>query len=568
MFKQTRIQFKITILLVVLLAVAVFLNVIWSHNAQMRQAENEMLEKTQILNQQMHAVWNFIDINQKRIDTDASGEYNFKNIYCALAGKAVAKLFMQSNDYIIRYVGSQPRYSRANPDEFENVALSLFEEDSVHTEYYRITEYEGRDVFRYMAPIYVKESCLECHGEPVGELDVTGHLREGLKVGDIAGATSIIMPINLYLDNILENIVQQSIYFFIVLTALAAIIFVAISLLISRPLKKMGTAIEHMEANHLNVEFDESWASKEILDLQSKFQLMARGLQALYANLEDEVDDRTRQLVEANKRLDEQRVNLEEANELLQVESQYKSDFLATMSHEFRTPLTSILAYADILARTDTDISEKERDALGEVKENSAILLTMVSNILEAARVDAGKLVLTYEVVDMIDLISTVKGAILPLAERRNVHFSTCVDPAVPLIRADWEKLRSIVENLLSNAIKFTQRGGEASVTVSCDPDEAGWILIVVCDTGIGIQEEDLPLVFEKFTQLDKSSYRRFSGSGIGLSVAKDLAEAHSGTITVTSVPKQGSTFTVRLPVDKPADLQPSTAATPEPAAT
>ncbi|MDR2716348.1 MAG: DUF3365 domain-containing protein [Coriobacteriaceae bacterium] len=552
MLKRTKIQFKISVLLIVLLAVAMAMNVAWSRYSQTRQAEIEMLEKTQILNQQMHAVWNFIDINQKRIDTDANGEYNFKNIYCALVGKGVAKLFMKNTDYVIRYVSFQPRYSSAYPDSFESAALTQFGEDMESDEYYGITEFEGRDVFRYVSPILVQEGCLECHGEPAGEIDATGHAKEGLRVGEIAGASSIIMPIDIYMEGIGSNIAQQSIIFFIVLAASIAVVIFAISLLVTRPLRRMETAFERMEIDHFDTEFSDAWSSSEILDLQKKFHLMAKRLQALYDNLEDEVADRTRRLVEANEVLDEQRANLEHANALLQAESLYKSDFLAMMSHEFRTPLTSILAYADILERSDTSLSDKEQDAIDEVRENGIVLLTMVNNILEAARVDAGKLELTYEIVDMVDLIATVEGAILPLAERRNIRFATSVDPAVPLIRADWESLRRIVENLASNAVKFTQRGGEASISITNDPQSRGWIAISVSDTGIGIKEEDIPSVFEKFTQVDKSAYRRFSGSGIGLAVVKVLTEAHGGTVEVISEPKQGSTVVVRIPRDRP----------------
>ncbi len=557
MFAKTNIQVKITVVLVALLVLTLFLNILWTRYSQTRQAEMEMLEKTQILNQQMHAVWRYVDINQARIDTDANGEYNFKNIYCALVGKSVAKLFMQENDYIIRYVSYQPRYSNAYPDDFEGAALTQFAEDTANKEYYGITQFEERDVFRYVSPIFVEESCLSCHGEPAGEVDVTGHRREGYRVGDIAGASSIIMPIDLYMGSVQANIIEQSLFFFIVLGAVIVIVYVAISLFVTRPLRRMETAFEQMEIEHLDdIELDDPWSSKEILDLQDKYKGMAKRLQTLYESLEDQVQDRTSKLVEVNKTLDDQRASLELANELLQAESEYKSDFLAIMSHEFKTPLTSILAYTDILTQSDIPLSEDELDAIEEIKENGVVLLAMVNNILEAARAEAGRLELRYEVVDMVDLISTVEGAILPLAERRDIHFSTSVSTAVPLIRADWEKLRRIIENLASNAIKFTQRGGNARIAVTYDPADSDWITITVEDTGIGIEKDRIPYAFEKFSQLDKSSYRRYSGSGIGLAVVKDLTEAHSGTIEVKSEPKQGSTFIVRIPVNNPQERE------------
>jgi signal transduction histidine kinase len=465
------IRFKITVLLVMLLVVAVSADIIWSNWSQTNQAEKEMLEKTKILDQEMHAVWDFIDINQKRIDTDANGEYNFKNIYCAVAGKSVAKLFMRENDYEVRYVSETPRYSAASPDEFEAAAIQIFNDDFQSGEYYGITTYEGRDVFRYVSPLYIKESCLACHGDPKGEIDVTGHAKEGLRLGDLAGVTSIIMPINLYMEGIKANIWQQAAYFTAVLTTLIVIAYVAITYLLRR---------------------------------------------------------------------------LEKANLRLQEESQYKSDFLAIMSHELRTPLTSILAFTEIWEKNASPDDKGGLEAVREVRENSGILLEMINNILEAARFEAGKTELHREWVDMVDLLSTVEVIIGPLAERKGLDFATKVAADVPLIYADWEKLRRIVENLASNAIKFTQPGGRVDIDVERDGTE---ILMRVSDTGIGIREEDTQRLFQKFMQLDQSAQRRYRGSGLGLAVVKELTDAHGGWVEVFSLHKQGSTFSVHIPI-------------------
>ena len=551
MLKNVKIRLKITILLVIVLIVSVIVHIEWSKYSQIEQAEWEILQTARIIDQEMEAVWDFIEINQQYIDTDVD-EYDFNDYYCALGGKAVAELFMKNNDFDVRFVSSSPRYSGAYPDEFEKTALAQFKGLKESDEYYELAIYEGRDVFRYASPLYIKESCLSCHGGTKGELDVTGHPKEGLKIGDVAGAISIIMPIDPYLRNIESNISRESLFFLAVSIATIAVVYFAISRLVMRPLQKMEKAVECMTLGDLDVDFTDTRSSGEILELQRKFKLMATQLKILYDSLEDEVEDRTRQLVEANRILDEQRVSLKQANEMLQTESQYKSDFLATMSHELRTPLTSILAFTDIWARSNANLSAKDLDAIREVQENGKLLLNMVNNILEAARIEAGKMELNYETVDMVDLISTVEGIIQPLAERRGILFTTSVDPSVPLIHADWEKLRSIVENLASNAIKFTQQGGTISIAVTCDPDREGWIAISVSDTGVGINEEDIPRVFERFSQLDKSVHRNYGGSGIGLAVVKDLTEAHHGVVEVTSTPKTGSTFTVRIPVDNP----------------
>jgi signal transduction histidine kinase len=568
MFSKLRIQFKITVLLIALLILAVVLNIGWSNYIQTRQAEKEMLEKTQILNQEMRAVWEFIDINQGRIDTDADGNYNFKNIYCAIAGKSVAALFMRDTDYTVKYVSLEPRRSNSRPDEFEREALKSFEASGQDDEIYQITAYEDQAVFRYTTPIFIKESCLSCHGDPKGEVDVTGHPKEGLKNGDIAGAVSIIMPIDLYMTGIQQNILQQSVYFFAVIALLITIVYLAISILITRPLRRVEHAIEQIEGGNLNVDLSNSGSSGEIKALEQKFSSMAQRLQGSYDNLEKQVDERTKQLAEANRILEQQRIGLKEANDLLLSESQYKSDFLAIMSHELRTPLTSILAFAEICEESSEALSEKDRAAIEEIKENGYVLLHMVNNILEVARIDAGKTELNREWVDMVDLVSTVESSMRPLASKRQISFETQVSSGTPLIYADWEKLRRILENLVSNAIKFTKRGGRAQLDVcfategpeapsaqeaseTAGQPRGGTMRICVSDTGIGIRKRDIPKVFEKFTQLDKSSYRRYGGSGLGLAVVRELAEAMGGFVEVESTFKKGSTFTVYIPVNE-----------------
>lgn len=483
MFSKLRIQTKITVLLVAVLAIAVVANIAWSSYTQLQQAEKEMLEKTQILNIEMQAVWEFIDINQRRIDTDASGEYNFKNIYCAIAGKSVAALFMRDTDYVIRYVSLTPRKYNSQPDEFEQAALEYFQTEGEGAEVYEVTTHNGRNVFRYTSPIFIEESCLDCHGKPAGELDITNYPKEGLSVGDIAGAVSIIMPIDLYMQGINQNILQQSLYFALAFSLLIVITHLALSRLVRR---------------------------------------------------------------------------LEHANVLLKQESSYKSDFLATMSHELRTPLTSIIAFAEILGRPDKkrtgeDKSHKDEKAIDEIKENGQVLLEMVDNILAAAHIDAGETEPQYEWVDMVDLISTVEGVIRPLAEKKQQTFSTTVDREVPLLFADWEKLRRIVENLASNAVKYTKPEGMVRIEVSHEQGTAQGeeVVVRVIDNGIGIKDEDKERLFAKFVQIDHSAQRRYRGSGLGLMIVKELSEAHGGSVEFTSEYKQGSTFTVRIPVLK-----------------
>ncbi len=544
--KKMKLRGKTTIVLIVLLVVSVALNVVWSDSTQREQAEAEMLEKARILSYEMDAVWEFMDMNQARIDTDSDGSYNFKGLYCAIAGKSIAKILERDTNYVIRYTNLEPRKKASMSDDYESEAIRLFNDGSA-VEKYGIETYNGQEVFRYVTPIYLEESCLDCHGDPAGELDVTGYPKEGMEVGDLIGVTSIIMPIDIYMAGIQENVTRQVGYFSFIIVMVILAVYVLITRLITRPLSEVENAVGQIENGNFEVNLEGIKGNGEIKDLAVKFDIMAEQLRALYGNLEGQVELRTAQLESANELLEKQRSQLARVNEELQAENQYKSDFLAIMSHELRTPLTSIIAFTEIWQQANVDRSEDETAAVKEVKENGQLLLQMVNNILEMARVEAGRNELSVEPFDMMDLIGLVERSIGFLAEQRNISLTTVVHQDVPIITADWEKIRRIVENLASNAIKFTRKGGSVSIEVSYH-EETERLSIAVSDTGIGIKEEDLPLIFERFTQSDKSSYRRYGGSGLGLAVVKELVEMHGGTVEVRSVYKQGSTFTVWIP--------------------
>ena len=297
---------------------------------------------------------------------------------------------------------------------------------------------------------------------------------------------------------------------------------------------------------------------------------MSRRLSSLYGSLESQVVERTEQLRATNAELERQRAHVEEVNERLKRENQYKSDFLAIVSHELRTPLTSILAFTELLAQS---IDPSETAALRQVEEvekNGSILLEMVNNVLETARIQAGSERLNLELVDLNDIVGMVETTNESVALKRGVTFATRVAPDVPLIESDWEKVRRILVNLVSNAIKFTPEGGRVEVNVTYEPGEqdnpvgastampdeqgthAGIVRIDVSDTGIGIPADKQRLVFERFTQENMSTVRRYGGSGLGLSLVKDLVAMLGGTVELESVPRQGSTFTVRLPEGGP----------------
>jgi PAS domain S-box-containing protein len=267
---------------------------------------------------------------------------------------------------------------------------------------------------------------------------------------------------------------------------------------------------------------------------------LAGELSKLNENLEDRIRAATEELEERNRQLEWQSQELERAYRL-------KSQFLASMSHELRTPINALLGYTSLmLDHIYGDLNQRQEEALSRMYTASQHLLELVNDILDLAKIEAGKMPVHFEPVVLSHLIAELAETIEPMMRHKNLEYRVEIDPDLPRIETDRTKVKQIVLNLLSNAVKFTHQGYIA-VHVHRASDEGG-VIIDVVDTGIGIREEDLPKIFEDFRQVDQSSTREYGGTGLGLSITKKLLHLLGGTIRVRSVPGEGSTFSVWLP--------------------
>ncbi|HSG46368.1 MAG TPA: ATP-binding protein, partial [Longimicrobiales bacterium] len=238
---------------------------------------------------------------------------------------------------------------------------------------------------------------------------------------------------------------------------------------------------------------------------------------------------------------------------------QARSRMFANLSHEFRTPLTLILGpLKSLLAGREGTLEPGVRNQHALMLRNGERLLRLINQILDLSKIQGGALSLRTRTADLVSFVRTVTAACAPLMEGRSLVLVWRSDAEALLCAFDPEHMETVLLNLLSNAAKFTEPGGSVEVGVR---DAGGWAEITVSDTGIGIRAEEIPRVFHRFHQSDASPTRRFAGTGIGLTLAKELVELHGGTITVESTPGVGSTFTVRLPqaeeVRDPACPQP-----------
>ena len=459
-----KLKTKFAGLIIVLIAVSLVANLAWTSENKRAQMENELREKGMVLTQQMDAVWEFMASNQDRLEQISyTDDGVYQGLHCAIAGRSIGQLFTSQSSYTTRFVNFNPRNQADEPDAFEARALDAFYADSSCREFYEITQYQGEEVFRYLAPMRIEKNCLDCHGEPAGEIDVTGYAKEGWRSGDVGGAISIVIPLDVYMDSEKGAVVQDVIFFGGMLVACLVIMYLALTYLVTRPLSKIQAGVERIQTGDLDVELAHTESSREMNTLMTEFNEMAHELAGIYSNLEAQVQVRTAQLAEANAVLERQRAQLEEANGRLRDENRYKSEFLAMMSHELRTPLTSIIAFTELLNRNSEPADEKEAETRREIEANSRALLLMINDILEMSRLDAGRIEMNRETVDLGDIAGMVQAVVQPLANRKGIAFACEIDPDVPLVTAYFEKLRHVLENMFGNAVKFTPEGGVAA---------------------------------------------------------------------------------------------------------
>jgi PAS domain S-box-containing protein len=223
-----------------------------------------------------------------------------------------------------------------------------------------------------------------------------------------------------------------------------------------------------------------------------------------------------------------------------------KNQFLAMMSHELRTPLQAILGYSHFLLHSPTGaLTPEQREDVDAIQLSAGRMVTLIEQLLDLTRMEAGRLELDMEPVELMSVLDQVLQDVTPMIAEKGLGFSINLPQRLPLIHCDPIRLRQILLNLVGNAVKFTDTGA-ISVDVSRTERDA---LITVRDTGIGIESEALPFIFEEFRQVDSSLTRRYGGAGLGLAISQRLAEQMNGAITVESTPGQGSSFTLRLPL-------------------
>jgi signal transduction histidine kinase len=240
---------------------------------------------------------------------------------------------------------------------------------------------------------------------------------------------------------------------------------------------------------------------------------------------------------------------IQDKSRQLQLASEHKSQFVSSMSHELRTPLNAIIGLTDMLVTNAARFgTEKAKEPLQRVHRAGTHLLGLINQVLDLSKIEAGKLELNPQTVQLEPLIEEVVGTARQLAEQNQNHLLVEAQENLGSLTVDPMRLRQILLNLLSNAFKFTKQG-EVTLRARRVANGHDWIELAVADTGIGMTTEQQEKLFEEFSQADATTAQRFGGTGLGLAITRKLARMMGGDVTVTSEPGKGSMFTVRLPV-------------------
>lgn len=340
---------------------------------------------------------------------------------------------------------------------------------------------------------------------------------------------------------------------------------IALILQILKEFKSRLTAEETLQQNlaelaHLNKQNAERnetllHQQEELRQTNEELSLQTEVMQASEEELrlqEEELRNINVELEEKNEALETAKHALDIKAKELEETSKYKSEFLANMSHELRTPLNSVLILAKLLAdNADNNLTEKQVTHAKIIHKSGSDLLRLINNILDLSKIEAGKVEVYFDNTLVQNMAADMEQLFAVVAEEKNITYTVAIEPGVPKsIRTDKQKVEQILKNLLSNAFKFTQKDGSVKLLFSSvNENEVDYISMRVEDTGIGIPAKQQDIIFEAFQQADGATNRKYGGTGLGLSITRELVRLLHGTMRVESKVKEGSVFTVLLPL-------------------
>jgi signal transduction histidine kinase len=441
--------------------------------------------------------------------------------------------------------GHEPLFVRAEPnpedpqsivnqiqrDPFVDDAFRALRKPPNKEFYYRTTWGENGRRFRYARAVWVTRRCLNCHEE--------GGSARPYRENQLAGMILVDLPAEMSRQASLINRVV-----IVAAGALAGIFALLVFYVITT--RFILSPIHELRSVALRVA-DGDLSVRSTVHTGDEFEQLSVNLNTMLERLRASQEE----LKRANRLLDEKLGQMAEANVALYEANRVKTEFLANVSHELRTPLTSIIGFAELLREGPQGDGDPRVLRYAEnILISGRILLEIINDLLDLAKIEAGKTDLRIESVQVAEVCGTLLDHVRPLADRKKLQIEPELEPNLPALFTDSGKLRQILFNLMSNAIKFTPEGGQ--VWLRAQRADDSHVQLSIRDTGPGIAPEHHQVIFEKFRQIDQSATREHHGTGLGLAIAKELTYLLGGEIGLESQPGQGATFWVRLPTAAP----------------
>jgi signal transduction histidine kinase len=433
----------------------------------------------------------------------------------AMVTKQLSKYAQKDKLYSFHITSLKLMNPENAPDAFEKAALLEFDEKKTG-EASTIEKIDNADFFRYIAPLYVEQACLECHHD------------QGYRIGDVRGAISITVPMEYALSTIASDRKYMAISAILTVAALISVLFMVTRSMVILPINMIR---DHMQRFSKTGKADMPVlrTDDEIEDLSRSFTEMARTLDDYHSCLQKKIESATTELRAKNAELQEM--------------NRSKSDFIAKISHELRTPLTSIKGAMDYLSM-QLEVKGGRDDAavfFEVIKKNAERLIRLVNNVLDYERIGLGEFGLRISGTDLRDTFEEVITGFRTEAQSRKVNILLHADDVTAY--ADEDRIKQVLINLISNALNFSPESSEIKVTLK---DEGEYALAEVEDSGCGIDEADMDKIFRQFYSKGAKN-----GTGLGLAISRSIIEAHKGQIGVRDRSGGGSCFYFRIPKEQ-----------------
>jgi signal transduction histidine kinase len=447
----------------------------------------------------------------------------FQRFTPAMVTRKLSQYSTRQDLYRFRLASLNPLNPENKPDGFEREAINLFRTQKVN-ETFRFANNSGNQYFQYMVPLYLEKQCLECHN------------REGDSVNAVRGGLSVFLNVEEMMSAARKNHLKLAIAGTGLIFMTIFTLFVLMRRFVIKPLKSLEEMADEISSGNLEARVNIN-TGDEFDKLGHRFNTMAQSLSVGRDHLQERIALATKELSDANREL--------------QTLDKLKSDFIANMSHELRTPLTVVRGGIDYLNRTIK--KEDNRNYLEIIDKNLARLIHLVSDLFDYTKIDAQKSEWSFDQANLSVLIEEVVEIISPLTMDKDISIKYD-NPGDILVEMEMERIEQVLVNLIENAIKFSDRDTEIHIGIE---EDQTYVTVCVKDQGVGISEENLDSIFQKFSTVPSAGINKPEGTGLGLAICKAIIEAHDGKIWAESVKGETSTFYFNLLKKRPQPLEP-----------